>query len=323
MHRMMCFVAAALAFAAASGASQTQNYPDRMIRIIVPYSAGGVLDTLTRAVAERLRPILGQPLIVENKPGASTSIGLHSCATAPPDGYTFCGINFESFAIVPHFEPALFERYKSLQPVTQYVSTGGVIYAHSSVPAKDLREFIALARAKPNEMSYSSFGPGTSPQLIFEWLKKKQGIELVHVPFRGANDALNEVLSGRVQVSYIATGFVMQHVKAGTLKALAVLGDERSPLLPDVPSLGELGYPFPYKGAWFGLAAPAGTPTAITETIASAVRKVVHEPEFQARFLQPRGFVPVGNTPQEFTTVVRNDNAHGGEIMRLIGLIKN
>src|SRR3990172_9215193 len=155
--RIAGIAAAVLASMIASG-TQAQNYPDRTIRVIVPYSAGGVLDTMTRAIVERLRPILGQPVIVENKPGASTAIGLQACATSPPDGYTFCGINFESFAIVPHFEPTLFERYKSLQPVTQYVSTGGVIYAHPSVPAKDLREVIALARAKPTVYNYSSFG---------------------------------------------------------------------------------------------------------------------------------------------------------------------
>ena len=321
MYRMR--IIAIAMFALTTGTCQARSYPDRPIHIIVPYSAGGVLDTLTRAVAEGLRPILGQPLIVDNRPGASTSIGLRVCAAAPADGYTFCGINFESFAIVPHFDPALFERYSSLQPVTQYVSTGGVIYAHASVPAKDLREFIDLARTKPNEMSYSSFGPGTSPQLIFEWLKKKEGIELVHVPFRGANDALNEVVSGRIQVSYIATGFIMQHLNAGTLKALAVLGDERSPLLPAAPSLGELGLPFPYKAAWFGLAAPARTPAVITEMIAAALDKVVHDPNFKAKFLLPQGFVPVGNTPQEFAAVVKNDHASGGEIMRLIGLIKS
>ncbi len=314
--------AAVLASMIASGACQAQNYPARTIRVIVPYSAGGVLDTMTRAIVERLRPILGQPVIVENKPGASTAIGLQACAISPPDGYTFCGINFESFAIVPHFEPALFERYKSLQPVTQYVSTGGVIYAHPSVPAKDLREFIALARAKPTEFNYSSFGVGTSPQLLFEWLKKKEGIEILHVPFRGAADALNEVISGRVQASYVATGFAIQHINAGTVKALAVLGEERSPLLPNVPSLGELGYPFPYKAAWFGLAAPAGTPDSITETMAAAVRKAVHDPDFKAKFLQPQDYIPVGSSPKEFAAVVRNDNANGREIMRLIGLLK-
>ncbi len=310
-----------IAAVAASPPARAQ-YPDRPIRVIIPYSPGGVLDTMTRAIVERMRPVLGQPLIVENKPGASTAIGLQACAVSAPDGYTFCGINFESFAIVPHFEPALYERYKTLQPVSQYVSTGGVIYAHPSVPAKNLREFIALARAKPTEYNYSSFGIGTSPQLLFEWLKKKEGVEILHVPFRGANDALNEVISGRAHVSYVATGFAIQHLNAGTVKGLAGLGDQRSPLLPDVPSLGELGYSFPYKSAWFGLAAPPGTPAAIAATVAAAVHAAVHDPELRAKFLDPQDYVPVGSSPDEFAAVVKADHASGRELMRLIGLLK-
>jgi tripartite-type tricarboxylate transporter receptor subunit TctC len=316
------FVAILSAFAILSAVSsaQAQSYPDRPVRVIVPFPAGGVLDTLTRAIGEKARTTFGQPWIIENKPGANASLGLQACATAEPDGYTLCAVTAEAFTIQPHFDPALYEKYRTLIPVTEFITAPGVIYASPDFPAKDLRDVVTVAKSKPKDVAYSSWGPASAPQVFFEWLKKKQGVEILHVPFRGSNDALNEVLSGRVQVSYVALGLALPHIQAGKLRALAVIGDKRSKLLPDTPSLGELGFDFPYKGAWFGMMAPAGTPLAIREKVAAAVRAAVTDPEFRTKYLDAQDYSPVGDTPADFAAKIKTEFAHGEEIVRLTGI---
>ncbi|MFN3350149.1 Bug family tripartite tricarboxylate transporter substrate binding protein [Pseudorhodoplanes sp.] len=319
--RLAALTAAIVAFAACASVSAfAQAYPERPIRVIVPFPAGGVLDTLTRAIGEKARAELGQPWVVENRPGANGSLGLQQCAAAEPDGYTLCSVTAEAFTILPHFDPTLYERYKTLVPVTEYLTAPGVIYANAGFPAKDLRDLVAAAKAKPGDLSYSSWGPASSPQVFFEWLKKTQGIDMLHVPFRGSMDAVNEVLSGRIPVSYVALGIVVPHIRSGKLTPLAVIGDKRSRLLPDTPSLGELGYGFPYKGAWFGMMAPAGTPVAIREKLAAAVRAAVNDPEFRAKFLDPQDYTPVGSSPTDFAAKVKREHAYGQEIVRLTGI---
>jgi tripartite-type tricarboxylate transporter receptor subunit TctC len=297
-----------------------QSYPARPIRIIVPYPAGGVLDMLTRAISEHARVALGQPWIIENRMGASGALGLQACATAEPDGYTFCPVTAEALSVTPHFDPKLAERYKSLVPVTQFVSADGVIYAHPSLKANSLREVVDYARAHPTELSYSSWGAGTSPHLLFEWVKKTNNIEILHVPHRGSAEAVNEVIAGRLPLSYVAVGFVMPQIRAGNLKPLAVIGNERSAMLPDTPALGELGIPFPYKGAWFGMMAPDGTPIELRERIAAVVKEALNKPELRARFLDPQGYKAVGSRPDEFAAHIRTEFESGAEIMRLTGI---
>lgn len=316
------FAAIVAAAFCAAGSAMAQTFPDRPIRVIVPFPAGGVLDTLTRAIGDKARDTLGQPWVVENKPGANGSLGMQQCAQAESDGYTLCSVTAEAFTILPHFDPLLYERYKTLVPVTEYLTAPGVIYANAGVPAKNLRELVAAAKTKPGDLSYSSWGPASSPQVFFEWLKKTQGIDMLHVPFRGSMDAVNEVLSGRIPVSYVALGLVVPHIKSGKLTPLAVIGDKRSKLLPDTPALGELGYDFPYKGAWFGLMAPAGTPMAVREKLATAVRAAVNDPEFRKRFLDPQDYTPVGSNPADFEAKVKKEHAYGESIVQLTGIKK-
>lgn len=303
-----------------AGSAAAQNYPTRPIKIVVPYSAGGVLDSLTRAIGERIRPILGQPWIIENKPGAGGGVGLQSCATADPDGYTFCAVTVESLTIIPHYDPALYERFKTLVPVTEFVRGLGVAYGDAKFPAKNLREFVEAARQKPGALSYSSFGAGSAPQLLYEWLNKTENVDILHVPFKGAQDALGEVLAGRIPASYVAVGLVMPHFKSGALRPLAVIDDKRSPMLPDVPSITELGFKFPGMKVWFGLAAPQGTPPEIIETMAKAVRAAVNDPELKAKFLDPQGFTAIGSSPQDFAAKVKAESAEGEELIRKSGV---
>lgn len=309
----------AIAIVLATGAL-AQPYPNRPIKIIVPYPAGGVLDTLTRAIAEHARVALGQPWIIENRMGASGALGLQACATAEPDGYTFCPVTAEALSVTPHFDPKLAERYKSLVPVTQFVAADGVIYAHPSLKANNLREVVEYAKAHPTELSYSSWGAGTSPHLLFEWLKKTYGIEILHVPHKGSAEAAQEVIAGRLPLSYIAVGFVRPQIEAGHLKPLAVIGDERVAMLPQTPSLGELGIPFPYKGAWFGMMAPEGTPLELREHIAAVVKEALGKPELRARFLDPQGYKAIGSRPDEFAAHIKAEFQNGAEIMRITGI---
>ena len=310
---------AALAALPAAPALAQPDWARRPVRIIVAQPPGGNLDILVRAVAEGLRTELGQPVVVENRAGGNSVIGLEACAQSAPDGATFCAVNIENMATMPHAEPELFQRFASLQPVTQLASSPSVLVASLDAPEGSLKDFVAWARGRSG-LNYGSSGVGSSQQLLWEWIKAKEGISLEHVPFRGLSDALREVMAGRVQASYSALALVMPHIRAGRIRPLAVLGSKRLPELPDTPSMVELGYQFPYGGAWWGLAAPPATPPAILEGMAKAVRAVVNNQEFRVRVLAPQFFDPIGNSPEEFATVIARERQGGAELVRLAGI---
>lgn len=298
----------------------TPDWPRRPIRIIVAQPPGGNLDLLVRAIAEGLRPELGQPVVVENRAGGNGVIGLEACAQAAPDGTTFCAVNIENMASVPHVEPELFARYSSLRPVSQMASARSVIVSSMDTPDGDLRAFIAWARGRPG-LNYGSSGSGSAQQLLFEWLKAREGLEIEHVPFRGIGDAFRELLGGRIQLTYGALAVALPQIRAGRIRPLAVLGTQRIPELPDTTSLGELGLPYPYAGPWWGMAAPGATPDAIVSAMSAAVRKVITNEEFAARMLAPHHFVGIGSTPAEFAAVIQRERAASLELVRLAGLM--
>jgi tripartite-type tricarboxylate transporter receptor subunit TctC len=302
-----------------AGPAFAQDWPRRPMRVIVPQPPGGNLDILVRAVAEGLRADLGQPVVVENRAGGNSVIGLEACAQAAPDGTTFCAVNIEVMTTMPHAEPELFARFAAIQPVTQLASAPSVLVSSAEVPPGDLKAFVAWARTQ-RQINYGSSGVGSAQQLLFEWLKARENFQMEHVPFRGLSDAIRETVAGRVQASYSALALTMPHIRAGRLRPLAVLGARRHPDLPDTPSMGELGYNFPYGGAWWGLAAPPGTPPAVGEALAAAVRRVVTNEEFRGRVLAPNYFNGIGNTPAEFNAVILRERAAGAELVRLAGV---
>lgn len=308
-----------LGLAVAAAQAQTADWPRRAMRIIVPQPPGGNLDILVRAVAEGLRADLGQPVVVENRPGGNGVIGLEACAVAPPDGTTFCAVNIESMTTVPHIEPELFARYASLRPVSQLATSPAVLLASTEAPAGDLRAFIAWARGRPG-LNYGSSGQGSAQQLLWEWLKARENFAMEHVPFRGIADAIRELAAGRVQASYVALALAVPLAREGRVRALAVLGSQRIPELPDTPSMAELGYDFPYTGPWWGLAAPGATAEPIVQGMAAAVRRVVRDEGFQARVLSPQFFRGVGDTPAEFAAMIERERDRGAELVRLAGL---
>ena len=310
---------AALALPAFAARAQS-DWPRRPIRIIVAQPPGGNLDILVRAIAEGLRQELSTSVVVENRPGGNGVIGLEACATATPDGTTFCAVNIENMASVPHVEPELFARYSLLRPVSQMASARSVIVAGLEAPEGDLRAFVAGARGRPG-LNYGSSGSGSAQQLLFEWMKARDGLQIEHIPFRGIGDAFRELIGGRVQLSYGALALALPQIRQGRIRPLAVLGSQRLAELPDTPSLGELGYAFPYAGPWWGLCAPGATPDAIVTRMSQAVRNVVRNEEFAARMLAPTYFNGIGSTPEEFAAVITRERAASLELVRLAGLV--
>ncbi|MCR0983339.1 tripartite tricarboxylate transporter substrate binding protein [Roseomonas pecuniae] len=321
-------LAAALALTAAfPAAAQAPNpapsagaaWPTHPVRVIIPQPPGGVLDILIRALAGPLSQQLSQPIVVDNRPGGNNVVGLEACATAAPDGYTICAVSAEVLSTYPLVEPALYARYSSLVPVTLIARNPGVVLANPGVPAKDLREFATWARTQ-NGLNYGSSGQGSTPHLLWEYIKGHDNLRIEHVPYRGIVDAFNEMAAGRTQVSYIALGFALEPIATGRVKPLAVLGRTRSPRLPEVPSLGELGYDFPYDGPWWGFAAPARTPDAIQQRIAAATKAAMADPGLRQRLLDPQAYEAVGNTPAEFAAIIKNERERGVAIVRAAGI---
>lgn len=297
------------------------DWPTRPIRIIVAQPAGGNLDILVRGVAEGLRQELGQSVIVENRAGGQGVIGLEACANAAPDGATFCAVNIENLATAPHVVPELYARYASLRPVTEIATGRAVLVGSLEVPAgATLREFIAWARGRPG-LNYGSSGTGSAQQLIWEWLKAREGLEMEHVAFRGISDAFRELVGGRLHASYGGLALAMPLIREGRIRPLAVLGAERVAELPDTPSMVELGYDYPYDGPWWGFAAPGGVPDAIVERLAAATRRIVRNEEFHSRMLAPHFFTGVGSTPQEFSAHITRQREASVELLRLSGLL--
>jgi tripartite-type tricarboxylate transporter receptor subunit TctC len=298
--------------------SQAQPYPSQPIRVIVPFPAGGVLDSLFRSVTERMRVKLGQPVLIENKAGASGSIGLEACARSTPDGYTFCAATIEHMIMTPHLEPELWARYKSIIPVTQLVRSRGVIFAHPGTGFADIDGLVRKARAEPGKLNYGTFGWGSAPHLFLEWFNKKYGVEIANIPYKSSNEIMTELIAGRLDMSYTAIGFAKPHIDPGAARALVVSGKDRSPLLPNVPSLGELGLDFPYQGAWFALMAPEATDAAVVDKVAATIKEILNDPDYRTAFLIPQGYEAVGSTPAEFAANLRTDTLAGEALAKLV-----
>ncbi len=311
---------AGLALTPIAARAQAPEWPRRPIRLIVAQPPGGNLDLLVRAIAEGLRQELGTSVVVENRAGGNGVIGLEACAQATPDGTTFCAVNIENMASVPHVEPQLFARFASLRPVSQMASARSVIVSSLDTPQGDLRSFVAWARGRSG-VNYGSSGSGSAQQLLFEWMKARDNLQMEHIPFRGIGDAFRELVGGRIQLSYGALALALPLIREGRIRPLACLGSQRLAELPDTPSLGELGYDYPYAGPWWGLCAPGATPDPIVQQMSAAIRKVVSDEAFAARMLAPQYFNGIGSTPQEFAAVIERERAASLELVRLAGLV--
>ena len=302
----------------AAGAQPT-DYPNRPVRIIVPYAPGGVTDIIARHIAPKLQDLLGQPFIIENKPGASGNIALEFVAKAAPDGYTlFIGnvttnaINENTFADKLQIKPS-----RALVGISRLVDTPHIVAASTAFPANSIAELVAWAKANPGRLNYASAGIGSYPHLDFLKFAKAAGIEATHVPYKGgAGQMVPALLSGEVQASFINLASTGEHVKAGRIKALATAMPTRVPELPNVPTLSEQGYAGIGTNAWQGMFAPAATPKAIVDKLHGAVVQVLNHPEMKAMLARQLMAVNTSASPQEWTEQVRAETQAWGDFIR-------
>lgn len=299
----------------AAGASQAQDYPNKPIRIVVPYSAGGMTDVVARVIGQKLGERLGQPVVVDNKPGAATIIGAEAVATAKPDGYTLLAATNTTLTINAWLYPSLrYDPVKSFTPIALVAAAPSVIVVHPGVPAKTLDELVKLGRTKVGNLSYASYGNGSSAHLAGEMLRTRTQMEVLHVPYKGSAPAKAAVMAGEVSMTFEPAFTGVPQINGGQLRALAVMSGKRSAALPDVPSVAELGYPGMEMSAWVGLVAPAGTPPAIVSKLATEIEKVLALPEVQKQLLS-NGAEPVGYYQDAFAAYMRDESARYGKVI--------
>lgn len=321
-RRRMLGRVAALGAGALAGAptrmalAQPQPWPARPVRIIVPYPPGGVGDTFTRALAQQLGERIGQPVLIDNKPGASQIIGAEAAAKSPPDGYTlFLGsvtslaINLRSMKRLPY------DPQKDFTPVALCFGTPLYLVVNPSVPARSVNELIALARTRPGQLTFASIGQGGSLHLAGELFKSMAGVDMTHVAYKGSAPALADVISGQVSLIFDPGVSSLPHVKAGKLRALAITSSRRSDSTPDIPTIAESGVPGYEASIWFGLVAPAGTPSAIVNRLSNEVTQIVRSPAMRERFA-PFALDLLGGTPDEFAAMIRNEIPKWGKVLQ-------
>lgn len=322
MRKSFTFLLTALLIGLAPGTALAQtakDYPNKPIRFIAPIPAGGSTDVLTRDVARRLQERWGQPTVVENRPGGAGSIGAAMVARAPADGYTLLLVNV-GHAINGHVYSKLpYDPVKDFTPVIHATSIAMGLFVHPSVPAKNLAEFMALARSKPGGLSFATSGNGGAGHLGGESFKAATGIDMVHVPYRGSAPAIADVVAGQVPVSFADVPLAAPHVKSGALRALALGATRRSPTLPDMPTFAELGVAKQEMPVWVGFLAPAGTPREIVDKLNREIVAILREPAMTARLIE-LGFEVVASSPEAFAQTIRNDYERFGVIVRKAGI---
>jgi tripartite-type tricarboxylate transporter receptor subunit TctC len=298
----------------------THAWPTKPVRIVVAYPPGGGIDVMARQIADKLTPAWGQPVVVENKPGANTIVATDSVAKSAADGHTILMTTDATFSINPHLYTKLpFDTQRDFVPVTMLVLLQQLLVAHPSLPANTLPELIALAKAKPGSINYASYGSGSQPHLSGEMLKNKAGIDLVHVPYKGISLAVPAVMAGEVQLTFAGIATSMPQLKSGRIKAIAIGGPQRSPLLPQVPTFTELGYPEVETHAWFGFFLPAGSPADAVARIHTDTKKILEQPEFRQKQLIEKGYDVIGSSPAEFAAYIRKDSESRGRAVKISG----
>ena len=298
-----------------------QGYPGKPVRVIVPYPAGGVVDALIRGVGQQVAETLGQPLVIDNRPGANTIIALEACAKAAPDGYTLCSSSADGMSFNPGLYASLpYDPDRDFAPITQLVWVNGAILASPGVPFSTVKEALAHAKSQPGVLNWASFGIGSTPQIYLEWFKKQAGVDIVHVPYKGSAQILPALMSGEVQITFFGLGGpVLPQVRAGKLKVLAITSARRSPLLPDISTLAEQGID-PVITSWIGVFAPARTPRAVVERLNGEFVKAVRNVRFQEQFLKVQAFDAVGNTPEEFAEFLKADRTNAKQVVKMTGI---
>ena len=288
----------------------------RPLRIVVPFTPGGSTDIVARALAPKLSAALGQNVLVDNKPGAGGSLGAAEVAKAEPDGNTLLMGHIGTLAVNPSMYPKLaYEPLKSFVPVAYAARVPNVLVVAAASPFKSLKDLLQAARAKPGRLTYSSGGNGSAAHITFEYLKLKTGIFMLHIPYRGTAPSVTDVIAGQVDCTFTGSPAVIQHVKSGRLRALAVSSSQRLPALPDVPTVAESGYPGFEADQWYGIVAPAGTPATIVQRLNAEINKALALPDV-AQQLSAEGATPMPSTPQAFGDLVRREIPRWAEVVK-------
>jgi tripartite-type tricarboxylate transporter receptor subunit TctC len=318
MIRIPAIAAAVAAFLAGllAESALAQVYPSKPIRLIVPFAAGGGNDNVARLVGKRLADSLGQPLVVDNRPGAGGVVGAELAAKAAPDGYTLFLGGVGSHAINPNLHEKLpYDPIRDFSPVALLAQAPLVLAVHPSVPARDIAEFIAYARAHPGRLNYASNGNGSSSQLAAVMFDSMAGVDMVHVPYKGLSPALTDLLAGEVQLMFSSVVAILPHIKAGRLRGLAVTGAKRLPSMADLPTVAESGFPGYEASSWYGILAPAGTPREVVLKLNAELNRALAQPEVRAS-LVAEGAEPVGGSPEQFAAHIRGEKERLGKLIR-------
>ncbi|MGA7331999.1 MAG: tripartite tricarboxylate transporter substrate binding protein [Pseudolabrys sp.] len=313
--RRIALLAVAFAVTISSPPANADDYPSRPVKIIVPFGAGGPTDVYTRAIGEELRKALHQPFVMENRPGAGTTIGTDFVAKSPPDGYTLLMVSGTQTVNETLYVHKQYQLMRDLVPVAPLIDTDLVLVVHPSVPAKNLEELLALARSKPGTINYGSSGPGSNYHLAGELLRNLAGVDIVHVPYKGSTGARNDILSGQIQMLFDSVPTMAPMIKAGLVRALGTTGKTRSPTLPDVPTIAEAGVPGFNATLWVGFMAPAATPQPIVDKLNREITRIVAQPAIKEAW-EKTGATPITMTQTDFKVFMDGQVAKWANVIK-------
>jgi tripartite-type tricarboxylate transporter receptor subunit TctC len=308
-------VAAIVVAAVTSGKVQAQSYPGKIITLIVPFPPGGTTDVLARSLAEKLSVSLGQPVIVESKPGAGATIGADFVAKAKPDGYTLLVGAVHHTIASSVYKKLPYDFQKDLTPITTIALVPNVLVVNSNHPAKSVAELVATTKTQPGKVSYGSNGNGTAQHLIGTQFENATGVQILHIPYKGSGPLTTDLLGGQITMSFDTVTPVLPHIKAGKLRALAVTTGTRSGALPDVPTMNEAGLKDFNIGTWFGVLAPAATPKEIVAKLSVEMMKVIHSPDFKKRMAEI-GAEPIGDTPEQMAKQIKDETEKFAKLVK-------
>ena len=319
MKNILRIIAAGVLLACLA-AAQAQAWPTKPVRVMVPYPGGGGVDVLARVIAERLTKEWGQAVVVETRAGANTILGSEVVAKSAPDGYNILFTTDATFTINPHLYAKLpYDALRDFQPITLLVSFGQMMVANPSLPANSIPELVELAKRDPGKYSYASYGSGSQSHLATEMLKSKAGIDLVHVPYKGLQTAVTATIAGEVPLTWVGVASGLPQVKAGKIKPLAISGPKRSPLIPDMPTFAEIGYPDVDANVWYGTFVPAGTQKDIVNKIHRDTIRLTQDAEFRQTQVISKGYDWTGAGPEEFAAHIRKELTSRKDVVRISG----
>jgi tripartite-type tricarboxylate transporter receptor subunit TctC len=317
--RIICRLLSGLTLLLIPVLAVAQDFPARPIKLIVPFPPGGPNDIIARIVGPRISELASQPVVIDNRGGQGGTLGTDAVAKAAPDGYTIAIVNAGALAINQTMEKVPYETLKDLAPVTLVVTVPEMLVVAGNVPAKDMRELVALAKAQPGKLNFASTGAGSLPHLAGELFKLTAGIDVVHVPYRGAAPAINDLLGQQVQMTFLDLPAILPHIRSGALKPIALGAGTRAPTAPDVPTTAEVGLPDLRAENWYGMVAPAATPPAVVAVLNKLTLAALADPAVRDK-LAEQGLTTVGNSPEQFRDYIAGETAKWAKVIKDAGV---